>query len=86
MPSTKKGFIIESHGDPSVGILPCSWKLLGPCDFEDEETAAEFEKTICAAFELLVGEPVYITAMEVIYDFENQLRQAADEALDYPFI
>lgn len=72
------GFTVHFHGDPSVGIFPTSWKVVGDFEFEDDPELEIFRKKLSEAFEYVCGEATEVMSFEEIEDMEDKLRNGED--------
>lgn len=58
------GFYVTAEGDPSVGINPIEWKILGNFYFDNQEELESFRKDLKNTFTNLCGEIVIVETFE----------------------
>jgi hypothetical protein len=63
-------FVVEFHGDPSVGIRNIQWTIDGCFEFEDQDDLDAFKKKIAQAFEIISPTPITVMSVE---EWETQM-------------
>ncbi len=59
-----RNFYIECAGDPSVGIFPSKWELIGDTYFEPDDLEGFRSKLAKLFEEYITGEPTKVTTFE----------------------